>query len=131
MSHSVRHTHTHGSLTHSFIHRSFLPEEANLSEGTCYMHQTGTLFRPLSLFFSPSSVSPVHGPPRPRARLQPQEVGWGSQQGPTLRHTISMRELESLRLEGQRRTSPSLCTGGRRFGKLCEGGNRQSGKLYC
>lgn len=80
--------------------------------------------KPKAFFFS--SVCAVCGPPSPGARLWPQEVGWWSQQGLKLRH-ISMRELESLQLEGQRRTSPSLCEGG--LGSF-EAENRQRGLKF-
>lgn len=117
MSHSVRHTHTvqwHPLLsTGSFCLRKTIC----LRNPTCIKPEPSFA---LSLFFPSLFCLWAHGPLRPRARLWPQ-VGWWSQQELRLRHTISTRELESLQLEGQRRTSPSLCNGGRMFGKLHRG----------
>ena len=113
--HWSTHTHTH-THTHTRFNDTPLLSTGLFSprrpiclrvDPTCIKPQPAVA---LSLLFFPlSSGSPVRGPPRPGARLRPREVGWWSQQGPRLRHTISMRELESLQLEGQRRTSPSLC----------------------
>lgn len=114
---SAKHPHTHGSMTPSFIHRSFcLRGPICLRVDPAYIMHAERSFTSFSL-----SVSPLHGPLRPGARPRPEAVGSGSQQGPKLRHTISTRELESLQLEGQQRTSPSLCRCETRFGKLCEG----------